>query len=312
MELRHLRYFVAVAENLNFRKASRLLHVSQPSLSVQIRQLEDEVGVPLFQRSMRRVEITRAGEVFLITAREVLSMLERSSSAARQAHQGEAGTIRIGFVPTASFAILPRLLEEIRKQLPLVLVELKEWPEAAQIRELQSGALDIGIGHLEELSDRLESMLLLRERFVLVLPKTHPAARKKTVNFKDLRDDLLLIPRRDLFPTVHQMIVGTFVAGGVTPNRTQVVEHVQTAMALAAANAGFALVPESANRLSPRGVIFRPLNAVVPKFETVALWLRGSTDPLVMRVLEILRQIRTSPDFQGSQGSIARTERLTH
>jgi DNA-binding transcriptional LysR family regulator len=190
-------------------------------------------------------------------------------------------------------------------------VELREWPEAAQIRELQSGASDIGIGHLEEL-DRLESMLLLRERFVLVLPKTHPAARKKPVNFKDLRDDLLLIPRRDLFPTVHQMIVGTFVAGGVTPNRTQVVEHVQTAMALAAANAGFALVPESANRLSPRGVIFRPLNAVVPKFETVALWLRGTSDPLVRRVLEILRQIRTSPDFQGSQGSTARTGRLTH
>jgi hypothetical protein len=86
----------------------------------------------------------------------------------------------------------------------LVLVELKEWPEAAQIRELQSGPLDIGIDHLEELSDRLESMLLLRERFVLVLPKNHPAARKRAVNFKDLLDDLLLIPRRDLFPTVHQ------------------------------------------------------------------------------------------------------------
>src|SRR5216683_5002026 len=99
MELRQLRYLVAVAENLNFRKASRLLHVSQPSLSVQIKQLEDEVGVPLFHRSKRRVEITRAGEVFLITAREVLSMLEHSSSAARRAQQGEAGTIRIGSYP---------------------------------------------------------------------------------------------------------------------------------------------------------------------------------------------------------------------
>jgi DNA-binding transcriptional LysR family regulator len=108
------------------------------------------VGVPRFHLSKRRVEITRAGEVFLITAREVLSMLERSSSAARRAQQGEARTIRIGFVLTASFAILPCLLEEIRKQLPLVLVELKEWPEAAQIRELQSDTLDIGIGNLED------------------------------------------------------------------------------------------------------------------------------------------------------------------
>jgi DNA-binding transcriptional LysR family regulator len=167
-------------------------------------------------------------------------------------------------------------------------VELKEWPEVTQIRELQSGALDIGISHLEELSDRLESMLLMRERLILVLPKHHRAGRKKAVNFEDVRDDLLLIPRKDLFPTLHRMIVSTFVAGGVTPNRTQAIEHVQTAVALTAANAGFAFVPESADKLWPQEVIFRPLDAVVPKFETVALWLRGSADPLVRRVLEIL------------------------
>jgi len=302
MELRHLRYFVAVAESLSFREASRKLHVSQPSLSVQVKQLEEEVGVRLFHRSKRHVEITRGGEVFLNTAREVLSMLERGSSAARQAQQGEAGTIRIGFIPTASFAILPRLLEEITKQLPLVEVELKEWPEATQIRELQSGALDIGISHLEELSEQIEGMLLTRERLILVLPKHHQAARKKAVNFDDVRDDLLLIPHKDLFPTLHRVIVSAFVAGGVTPNRTQAIEHVQTAVALTAANAGFAFVPESADKLWSQDVIFRPLDAVVPKFETMALWLRGSADPLVRRVLEILRHIHANPD------SLARRE----
>lgn len=302
MELRHLRYVVAVAESLNFREASRKLHVSQPSLSVQIKQLEDEVGVRLFDRSKRHVEITRGGEVFLTTAREVLSMLERSSSTARQAQQGEVGTIRIGFVPTASVAIVPRLLEEIKTQLPLVEVELKEWPEATQISELQSGALDIGISHREKLSDRLESMLLLRERLILALPKHHQAARKKAVNFDDVRDDLLLIPRKDLYPTLHKMIIGTFVAGGVRPNRTQAIEHLQTAIALTAANAGFAFVPESADKLWPQEVIFRPLDAGVPKFETVALWLRGSADPLIRRILEILRQIYAKPD------SLARRE----
>jgi DNA-binding transcriptional LysR family regulator len=302
MELRHLRYLVAVAECLNFREASRKLHVSQPSLSIQIKQLEDEVGVRLFHRSKRHVEITRGGEVFLITAREVLSMLERSSSAARQAQQGEVGTIRIGFVPNASFAIVPRLLEEIKKHLPLVDVELKEWPEATQIRELQSGALDIGITHREKVPDSLESMLLLRERLLLALPKHHQAARKKAVNFDDVRDDLLLIPRKDLFPTLHQMIVRIFVAGGVALNRTQATEHLQTAIALVVANAGFAFVPESADILWPQEVIFRPLDAVVPKVETVALWLRGSADPLVRRILEILRQIYAEPD------SLARRE----
>jgi DNA-binding transcriptional LysR family regulator len=301
MELRQLRYAVAVAENLSFRQASRELHVAQPSLSVQIKQLEDELGVRLFQRSKRQVEITRAGDVFLDTAREVLSVLERSSSAARQAQQGEAGTIRLGFVPTASFSILPRLIEEIRRQLPLVVVELREWPATTQIRELKAGNLDIGIGHLEELPHQLESFILLRERFVLVLPEEHRAARNRAVHLEDLRDDLLLIPRKDLFPTVHQMIVDVFARNGVPTNRCQVVEHVQTAIVLAAANVGFAFVPASAEKLSPKGVVFRPLSIDVPPFETVAFWFRGSIDPLVNRVLEILRQVCAPSDLLDSR-----------
>jgi DNA-binding transcriptional LysR family regulator len=108
MELRHVRYFVAVAETLNFRQASKQLHVSQPSLSAQIKQLEDELGVPLFRRSKRRVEITRAGEVFLSAAREILLRLQQASAAALHAESGEVGTIRLGFIPTASFHILPQ------------------------------------------------------------------------------------------------------------------------------------------------------------------------------------------------------------
>jgi DNA-binding transcriptional LysR family regulator len=264
-------------------------------LSVQIKQLENELGVQLFQRSKRHVEITRAGEVLLITAREVLSKLEQSLPAVRKAGKGEAGTIRLGFVPTASFRILPQLLQEIRRKLPLVEVELKEWPEAVQVREVQSGTLDIGIGHLRQLSSQVESMLLLSEPLVVVLPKEHKASRKTTVTIADLRGDLLLMPRKDLFPSVHEMIMNIFVRHGMPANRCQAVEHVQTAMALAAANAGFAFVPASAERLSPKEVAFRPLNVTVPCFETVALWSRGSLDPLVHRVLTLLKEI--SADF---------------
>jgi len=140
MELRHVRYFVAVPEALSFRQASKQLHVSQPSLSVQIKQLEDELGVPLFRRSKRRVEITRAGEVFLSAAREILLRLQQAPTAALHAENGEVGTIRLGFIPTASFQILPRLLEKIRSTLPLVNVELREGSEDPQIKGLRSGA----------------------------------------------------------------------------------------------------------------------------------------------------------------------------
>src|SRR5580698_7594215 len=142
MELRQVRYFVAVADTLSFRQASNILHVSQPSLSVQIKQLEDELGAVLFRRSKRHVEITRAGEVFLSAAREILLKLQQASAAALHAESGEAGTIRLGFIPTATFQILPMLLEKIRSTLSLVNLELKEGPEDPQIIGLRSGYID--------------------------------------------------------------------------------------------------------------------------------------------------------------------------
>src|SRR5258707_3604146 len=140
MELRQVRYFVAVAETLNFRKASDQLHVSQPSLSVQIKQLEDELGVFLFRRSKRHVEITRAGEAFLSAAREILLKVKQASAAAVHAESGEAGTIRLGFIPTASFQNLSPLLDKIRTPLSLLNAELKEMPEALQLSGRQVGA----------------------------------------------------------------------------------------------------------------------------------------------------------------------------
>src|ERR1700750_2912168 len=211
MELRQVRYFVAVAETLSFRQASKRLHVSQPSLSVQIKQLEDELGVFLLRRSKRHVEITRAGEVFLSAAREILLKVKQASAAALHTGSGEAGTIRLGFIPTASFHILPLLLQKIRSTLPLVNVELKEGPEAVQIAGIQSGAFDISLGHLGQSYDQIESMLLVREPVIVALPKGHKSARKKAVSLKDFEGELFVIPSKDLFPSLHQLIAMAFV-----------------------------------------------------------------------------------------------------
>ncbi len=253
MELRQLRYAVAVADHLNFRKASRALHVAQPSLSVQIKQLEEEVGVALFIRSKRHVEITRPGKVFLKTAREALAMLDRSVSSARRAERGEVGTLRLGFVATAMFNILPRLLEELKTQLPMVTVELRESPSSTQMQLLQSGDLDLGLGYLEELPKQISSVIVLSEPFILVLHEKHRAAKKRVVLFEDLKDDLLLIPRKDLFPTKYQAIIDLLLAAGMTDMRTQEIEHPLTALALASANAGFAFVPASSARIVRQG-----------------------------------------------------------
>jgi DNA-binding transcriptional LysR family regulator len=259
---------------------------------VQIQQLEDELGVQLFVRSKRGVEITRPGEVFLVEAREVLSRLDRSASVTKKADRDDAGTLRLGFVATALFSLLPALLEAIKVQLPLVVVELVECPSGAQIQAIQAGTMDLGLGYLEELPHQVSSATVLLEQFVIVLPAMHKAAKKKMVSFDDFRDDLLMIPRKDLFPSKYQLIIDLLVAAGVTDMRMQEIDHPLTALALAAANAGFAFVPASALHLTPKGVVLRPLAMDVPAFKTVALWSNQSPDPLVQRVLGILRTIK--------------------
>jgi DNA-binding transcriptional LysR family regulator len=293
MELRQVRYFAAVADTLNFRKASNILHVSQPSLSVQIKQLEDELGVSLLRRSKRHVEITRAGKVFLSAAQEILLKVKQASTAALHAESGEAGTIRLGFIPTASFHILPLLLDKIRRTLPLVNVELKEGPEAHQISGVLSGALDISLGHLGDNYDKIETMLVVREPIIVALPKGHKAARKRTVALKDFEGELFLIPSRDLFPSLHQLIVTAFLQNHVPLNRHQMVEHFHTAVALTMASAGFAFLPYWAKNLVPDGVVLRSPSFSIAPLDTFALWSRGSVDPLVQRVLILLREIGT-------------------
>ena len=294
MELRQVRYFVGVAETLSFRQASKQLHVSQPSLSVQIKQLEDELGACLLRRSKRQVEITPAGKVFLSAAREILLKLQQASAAVLYAEKGEVGTIRLGFIPTASFHILPLLLERIRSSLPLVNVELKEGPEAIQIPGIQSGAFDISIGHLCDSYDQIESMLLVREPIVVALPKGHNAARKGAVALTELEHELFMIPSKDLFPSLHQLITTAFEQSHAPLKRYQVVEHFQTAVALTMAGAGFAFLPYWAKDLIPEGVVLRRPSFSIRPLETYALWSRGNIDPLVQRTLGLLKEIRTS------------------
>ncbi len=292
MELRHVRYFVAVAETLGFRQASKRLHVSQPSLSVQIKQLEEELGVALFRRSKRRVEITRAGEVFLSAAREILLRLQQATVAALHAERGEVGTIRLGFIPTASFHILPRVLEKIRSTLPLVNVELKEGPEDPQIAGLRSGAFDVCIGHLSRTYDQIESMLLIRERLVVALPKGHRAARKRYVGLRDLKGELLIMPSKDLLPGLHQMIATAFLENRMPLDRYQMAEHFQTGVNLTKARVGFMFLPSSAKDFVPDGVVLRPPGFSIGPLDTFALWSRGNVDALVHRVLSLLREVR--------------------
>jgi DNA-binding transcriptional LysR family regulator len=229
----------------------------------------------------------------LSAAREILLKVKQASAAAVHAESGEAGTIQLGFIPTAGFHILPRLLEKVRRTLPLVKVELKEVPEALQVPGIQSGALDISLGHLGDSYDKIETMLLVREPIVVALPKGHKAARNRAVAFKDFEGELLMIPSKDLFPSLHQLIATAFLQNHVPLNRHQMVEHFHTAVALTMARAGFAFLPYWAKNVVPDGVVLRPPSFSIAPLDTFALWSRGNIDPLVQRVLILLKEIGT-------------------
>jgi len=179
----------------------------------------------------------------------------------------------------------------VRKSLPLVNVELREGPETTLILGIQSGACDISIGHLGESYDQIESTLLLREPIVVALPKGHKAARKKAVGLRDLEGELFIIPSKDALPSLHQMIVSAFTQHHVPLSRYQMVEHFHTAVALTKARAGVAFLPSSAIAFVPAGVVLRPASCSIRPLQTFALRSRGNADPLVQRVLDLLKEV---------------------
>lgn len=218
--------------------------------------------------------------------------LQQASAAALHTESGGVGTIRLAFIPTASFQILPRLLEKIRSTLPLVNVELREGSENPQITGLRSGAFDVCIGHLSRTYDQIENMLLIRERLVVALPKGHRAARKKYVGLRDLEGERLIMPSKDLLPSLHQMIAAAFLKNRMPLDRYQMAEHFQTGVNLTKARAGYMLLPSSAKHFIPDGVVLRTPAFSIGPLDTFALWSRGNVDPLVHRVLTLLKEIK--------------------
>ena len=185
MELRHLRYFVAVAEELHFHRAAARLHISQPPLSQQIRALERELGVALLERNRRRVELTAAGASFLHDAREILDSVDRAGERARRIARGELGSLSIGFVGSAMFsAALPTILRDFRASYPDVELSLRELQTAEQLHAIMAGRIDVGVirGPLaaSELEAGLDLVVIQRERLVVALPESHRFASKRT------------------------------------------------------------------------------------------------------------------------------------
>ncbi|MBO1012795.1 LysR family transcriptional regulator [Achromobacter sp. SD115] len=290
MDLRQLRYFVAVAEELHFGRAAKRLAISQPPLSFNIRQLEASLGMELLRRTTREVALTEAGKVIYREALKLLALARDAEEQARRAANGEAGAVHIGFVGSS---FLTRLASDVRAYAvarPEVEVVLYELSSYEQIDALQRGQIDIGIVHPRVMPSGVSSRVLHREDFVCLLPATHPLAALETIDAQQLQhDDFVLFPR-DFSPGYYDKILALCLQAGFTPHIRHKVRNMLTIATLVSHEFGVSLVPASLGKVQLPNLACRPLTHASTPSDLRGIWRHDETQPAVLAMLEQLAQ----------------------
>ncbi len=286
MELRQLRYFLAVAEELHFTRAAEKLRVAQPALSLQIKQLEEELGVQLFERLKHRVNLTAAGRVLSLRARAALEMTLRAGEEASLVGRGEAGRLCVGFVSSAVVSVLPQILRRYREAVPNVAIELLELDPAEQLDGLRSGKIDLGVMHAVVETPELGAATLAREELLVALPEEHAVAQNDVVELASLSGETFLVPKRHEYRGLHELVVESCHQAGFLPKKIQTTRLLQTALCLVGGGIGVALVPESfREKVQIQGLVYRALSRKV-SVDLVAVWLAKNESALLGRFRE--------------------------
>jgi DNA-binding transcriptional LysR family regulator len=299
MELRHLRSFVAVAEELHFGRAAARLHIVQPALSRQIRALEEEMGLRLFERNRRRVALTPAGAAFLNEGRGLLEQVAHAVEAARRADRGELGSLRIGYVPAMVSTGLPEIVREFRKRFPGVDVRLQEMTPAMQVEALLGERVDVGFvrGPIHE--PALATETVLEEPLVAALPSGHRLGRHKRLRLAMLADEPFVLQARSRGPGSHDQILAICRSAGFSPRVVQEGSQAEVA-SLVASGAGVAIVPASLRMIRRAGVLYRPLRER-PMTRLDMVWRKDAALPVLRAFLAEVRHMgarRTRPNVR--------------
>ena len=282
MELRQIRSFLSIAETLHFGRTAELIHLSQPALSLQIKALEEEVGVRLFERNRRKTTLTAAGSAFRDEAARALSQLERAMRSARLAANGKLGLLRIGFISTVGSEIVPNIVRQFRELNPEVEFSLRAIPSADQVKMLESGLLDIGFfrlpigGH-----SALEVVTVHREPFVLVVPASHRLAKRKRVRLSEVADQDFVLYERTYAPGFHDLIFGMLRNAGIVPNISQTAAELSMLISLVSAHMGVAILPLSAVKHSVASVVACDIADRIPMSEIGMAVRKGTRAPVV-------------------------------
>lgn len=283
IDLRHFRYFQAVAQELHFGRAAVRLHIAQPALSRQIQQLEEQIGTPLLRRTQRRVELLPAGQVFLERSNLVLEEVERAVIDARRTGAGEFGRLSVGFIHSSTYGLLPSIVERFRHLYPAIELELHEMPIADQHVALTRGVIDVGLLRLQPAPAEVEVQPVMEDPFLVAVPHAHRLARQQAVRLAELAGEpMVMFPHRGS-PLFHSRIMTMCERAGFTPRVVQQATQIHTVAGLVGAGIGLAIIPGTVRNLQPRGVHFLEILDRPEPVHVALGWLRGKQDMPAVR-----------------------------
>ena len=294
MELRHLRYFLTLADELHFGRAAQRLAISQPPLSVAIQQLEAEVGAPLFLRNSRGVQLTAAGQALVPAAQAAIDGAAQALHAARDAASGQVGRLSIGFAGTMLYRGLPQMLRRFQAEHARLQLTLRELSSSEQLVELQHARLDAGFAHVSHAPAGLAAQLVSSQPFVACVPAVHALARKRTLPLDALAPEPLALVSRSVSPDYHARIVAACQAAGFTPQPLHEMQHWLSVVSLVSQGLAVALVPAALQQAQLAGAAFVPVkdpHGTLPRYETRCLWNPARDLPALGLFLTAVRAV---------------------
>lgn len=307
MELRHLRYFIAVAEQLSFRRAAERLHLAQPPLSSQIKDLEVELGTQLFERSTRSVKLTAAGRVFLDEARAVLLSAQRATQNVRNAHHGLVGPLRIGVLAPSATPRLARILNAYRLKFPGVQFSLSELTSIEQLQRLRDDQLDVGLLRPPVSFPELDHLFTEASEMVLAAPAGHRLARQRKIEWSDFHNESLVLIHPTLQHGYYDRFLELCAKAGATPVPSQYANDIHSKMWLISAGFGIAPTTKTIAEIKRPGLVFRELPPGLPQVETLLVWKRSNNSAVLRNFLEcfaayIKKPMVSREEGKGSEG----------
>lgn len=291
LETRQLQYFVVLAEELHFSRAAKRLCISQPPLSMAIKQLEGTLQAQLFERNSRGVRLTHAGRHLLAQARDILERTRRAAADTRAVAQGMAGSLRLGFVGSSMYRGLPEALELMRAQYPDVRVDLLELNSIDQLAALQSGKIDLGLMHTLAPPAGMRAQVVVSEPFIACLPARHPLAAQDRIAMAQLANERLILFSEAVSPDYFGVIRSMCQKAGFDPELRHEVRHWLSVLSLVGTGQGVSLVPACLQRAGMQGLVFKPLARKAPLSVLQAMWRPDPEHPLVPILLGHLQSV---------------------